>query len=108
MSPLRNLIEAIEAGDIEADAWRDAWRHDKIMTVTQITLAKAAFRNHVDAANALRELLPADFIASSDSTGFAHVWQDEHEITRNWAALVPGNEGRARLLATLKAYEAIK
>jgi hypothetical protein len=102
MTELRKLIESgatISARDEDIGLHWDqrAW------------LLAAANFSDLSAADKLRKvILPKDFIASSDSTGFAHVWQDEHETTRNWTALVPGNEGRARLLAILKAHEAIR
>lgn len=95
---LRKLIEAVEGGAAGPEtfvgtiAWEYGYR---------------AFHGSLDAAKALHEaLLPEDYIVSSDSTGFAHVWRDEFEVTNSWTALIPGNEARARLLAILLAYEA--
>lgn len=108
MSDLDKLIEAVEAGRGDAvsiftkrlsSAARDRgayWpSHD----------VEKAFSGSLDAALALHKaLLPYDWIAEVDTTGFALVYQDEMEVTNNAMALLPGCPARAWLLAILRAY----
>lgn len=99
---LDRLISAVETGGALEKMW---------MTPSAIGISPntdyfiSAYNGSLDAALALHEaLLPDDYVVSSDSTGFSHIWRDEHEATHNWTALIPGMEARSRLLVTLRAY----
>jgi len=98
------LIEAVEAGAAGAGHFRKAFPSNSIYrdSLEGVDAARA-FGGSLDAAKALHDALLPGYIMQSDSTGYAHCWKDEHETTMNYFALCPGNEARARLLASLNA-----
>lgn len=99
MSDLRKLIEAVE------DSW---WYGDTtdILGFNNHMQAYRAFNGDLNAAAALHEALLPGWIGLTDTTGFARVWRDEHEVTDTYDALIPEQPARAWLLAILRAVEA--
>ena len=102
---LAELIAKVEAGVRPAQdgscykLFGDAWVH----------VYDIHHNGSLDAAKALREaVLTPDFVMSSDSTGYAHLYRDEHECTHTWDALLPGQQARAELLAILRAIHAME
>lgn len=101
---LDRLIAAVEGGTWDG-SWR--WLLDNIWNIDQCQPFSDAYHGSLDAAKALHEaLLPSDWIADVDTTGFAMVYQDEMEVSNNATALLPGLPARAWLLAILRAYRA--
>ena len=111
---LRALIEAVEAGDANADVWRDIWRHDKIWTMQVALKANLAFKGSLNAAKALHEALLPEWGWTMTSDGFAQIDYDGDEPLAEGAdfsdyvkeARLDGYPVRAWLLAILRALEA--
>ena len=96
---LQALADKVEMGTVPDNGFCAIWHRSG-----NCVDAQNAYHGSLDAAKALDEaVLPKDYIVASDSTGFAHIWRDEFEVTHSWTALISGNEARARLLAILLA-----
>lgn len=117
MSDLDRLIEAVEDGSFHklpyfgmtlATACYPRDEHGRMLADNggwSDGKVVAAYHGSLDAALALHNaLLPSDWIAEVDTTGFALVYQDDMEVTNNAMALLPGCPARAWLLAILRAY----
>ena len=100
---LAELIEKVEAGGASPYF---TWQRSLEL---HYSLGYRAAGGSLDAAKALREaVLTPDYIMSSDSTGYAHLYRDEYECTHTWDALLPGQQARAELLAILRALHSME
>jgi hypothetical protein len=119
MNRLQALIELrdkVQAGDQDADIWRDIWRHYGVWDWKVAASARNAFKGSLDAAKALHEaVLPGWWwtVGTCRVSDDARVSPEGAESVapggREWSEITdidqrpPGNPARAWLLAILNA-----